>query len=300
MNKVKALLGDYPMTRAIKSGDAVMPGFSFDFLPGKPVSYFRGFMQDFDIDIAEVPIMTYLMAHDRGLPLVLLPAIVLGGSQHGYLFRPAESQIATPADLAGKRVGVRSYSVTTVTWIRDILQREHGVDPGSIEWVTFEPPHIAPRQALPNVTMAPPGASAEGMLAAGDLDAAVLRVVPEGGRFVPVIAEAEQRGLDWQRAESGVQINHMVAVPQAFAEHHPNAVHGFMTALQISAAAEGEAGSIGQESIRHSLELSIDCARRQGIIGRSPSVESLLFHQDRDFPGPGLANQYDFNKGERQ
>ncbi|WP_345790833.1 ABC transporter substrate-binding protein [Devosia litorisediminis] len=272
---VSTLLGDYPITHAFKAA-AATSDVAFDFLPGKPVTYFRRFFQKLDIDIAEVPIMTFLIARERGVPVALLPAIVLGGSQHEYLFRNATSDLGSPADLAGRRIGVRSYSVTTVAWLRDILQREHGVDPSTITWVTFEPPHLPILKDLPNVVAAPAGISCDEMLAVGQLDAAVLRAVPTGRNFVHVIEDPVAAGDAWCKREAGLQINHMVAVPRAFASANPEAVSAFMAGLRASARRAGKENLIGLDSIRHSLELSIQCAVRQGLIHSEPQIDQLF------------------------
>ena len=48
-----------------------------------------------------------------------------------------------PSDLAGKRVGLRAYTVTTATWVRGILAEDYGLDLSKVEWITFEDPHVA-------------------------------------------------------------------------------------------------------------------------------------------------------------
>ena len=43
----------------------------------------------------------------------------------------------TDLDLAGKRVGVRSYAQTTGLWIRGVLRHEYGVDLDKVTWMTL-------------------------------------------------------------------------------------------------------------------------------------------------------------------
>ena len=101
--------------------------------------------------------MTFLLARAHGTPLVLLPAVVLGRFQHPFLVYDRERGPLAPGDLAGRRVGVRSYSVTTGVWVRGILADDWGVDLGRVTWVTFEPPHVAEFRDPPNVERAPAG-----------------------------------------------------------------------------------------------------------------------------------------------
>ena len=50
--------------------------------------------------------------------------------QHSMLAYNPERGPLSPDQLAGKRVGMRSYSVTTATWVRGILADDYGVDLG--------------------------------------------------------------------------------------------------------------------------------------------------------------------------
>src|SRR5205807_2606659 len=79
----------------------------------------------------------------------------------------------SPEQLAGKRIGVRSYSVTTGVWIRGILADDYGVDLASIKWTTFEEPHVAEYRDPAGVQRAPAGKDIMAMLQAGELDVAI-------------------------------------------------------------------------------------------------------------------------------
>src|SRR5207247_2444165 len=114
-------------------------------------SAFKRVVRGMEFDVAELAIVTFLLAKAHGTPLVLLPAVVLGRFQHPYLvYNRARGPLA-PGDLTGRRVGIRSYSVTTVTWLRGILAEDHGVDLDRVTWVTFEEPHVAEFRDPPTV-----------------------------------------------------------------------------------------------------------------------------------------------------
>jgi hypothetical protein len=123
------LLGDYPGTRALRRGDVTSPLVRLAFADVKSASAgFKRAVRDLEFDVAELAIVTFLLAKAHGKPLVLLPAVVLGRFQHPYLVYNHERGRLAPSDLTGRRVGIRSYSVTTVTWLRGILAEEYGVD----------------------------------------------------------------------------------------------------------------------------------------------------------------------------
>jgi len=108
----------------------------------------------------------------RSQPLVLLPATMMGRFQHGTMLRRVAHPL-TPADLPGKRVGVRSYSQTTAVWVRGILQNDYGVDVDRVHWVTFEDGHVPEYREPPGVERAGADKNLLKMLRDGELDAAI-------------------------------------------------------------------------------------------------------------------------------
>src|SRR6266851_5953331 len=122
---VRTLLGDYPVTQPLKKGEVKSPSVSLDFADVKTVSTaFKRVVRNLEFDVAELAIVTFLLAKAHGKPFVLLPAVVVGRFQHPYLVGNRERGRLTPGDLNGRRVGIRSYSVTTVTWLRGILAED--------------------------------------------------------------------------------------------------------------------------------------------------------------------------------
>lgn len=111
-----------PNTRALLSGALSAPGLRLDFRgPLSGPAGFRQMVRAAAFDVSEMPLMTFITARSFGRPLVLLPATVLGRFQHRFLVCRKDSPLSV-GDLAGKRIAGRSYSVTTVTLIRSILQ----------------------------------------------------------------------------------------------------------------------------------------------------------------------------------
>jgi 4,5-dihydroxyphthalate decarboxylase len=134
---LRALLGNYPVTRALRRGDVTSSVVRLEFADVTSASSaFKRVVRNLEFDVAELAIVTFLLAKAHAKPLVLLPAVVLGRFQHPYLVYNRERGHLTPGDLTGRRVGIRSYSVTTVTWLRGILADDWGVDLDRITWIT--------------------------------------------------------------------------------------------------------------------------------------------------------------------
>ena len=199
---MKALLGDYPVTKAFKAKS------SLQFADVKvPNTAFKRVVRDLEFDVAELAIMTFLLAKAHGKPYRLLPAVVSARFQHPLLVSCSSLQ---PKDLEGRRVGQRSYSVTTATWVRGILADDYGVNLDRVKWVTFEEPHVAEFRDPPNATRATGNMTA--MLLAGELDAAIVGEMPKDGRLKPVIPDPAAAAETWRKKNGAIQINHMVTV----------------------------------------------------------------------------------------
>jgi 4,5-dihydroxyphthalate decarboxylase len=208
----------------------------------------------------------------------------MGRFQQPYLvYNPARGPLA-PADLAGRRVGVRSYSVTTGAWVRGILADDHGVDLDRVTWVTMEEAHVAEFRDPPNVERAPAGKDLATLLREGALDAAILGEVPGADSpFKPLIPDPAAAARDWQRRHGAIQINHMVVVTEALARARPDAVR---EAYRLLAEAKRVAGlpapgdldttPFGLEANRRNLEVAIDCVHRQRLIPRRFTVDELF------------------------
>src|SRR5499427_979959 len=141
---VRMLLGDYPLTQAMKKGEMKSGAVNLEFADVKTVSTaFKRVVRNLEFDCSELAIVTFLMAKAYGKPLSLLPAVVMARFQHPHIVYNMERGPLTPADLAGRRVGTRSYTVTTSTWLRTILADDYGVDLNRVKWITFEEAHVA-------------------------------------------------------------------------------------------------------------------------------------------------------------
>ena len=79
--------------------------------------FFKPMVREQKFDVSEIAIGTFLQAKAYGKPLVLLPATMMGRFQHNTLLCRASHPL-TPAELPGKRVGLRAYAQTTGNWVR--------------------------------------------------------------------------------------------------------------------------------------------------------------------------------------
>jgi len=269
---LKTLMGDHPVTKQFKTRT---DKFDFVEVKGSAAQFFKRVVREFEFEVAEMAIMTHLIAKAHGKPYRLLPFVVMARFQHPYLVYNAERGELKPEDLQGKRVGVRSYSVTTGAWIRSILMEDHGVDISRVKWVTFEEAHVAEFRDPANVERAPAGKEIGAMLLAGELDAAIMAAVPTDPRLKPVIRDPEAAGKRWAERHGAIQLNHLVVVKNTVA---PTAADEVYRLLVESKHAAGDPPMLphGVGANRRNFEVAIDVAYKQRLIPRPFSVEELL------------------------
>jgi 4,5-dihydroxyphthalate decarboxylase len=220
-------------------------------------------------------------AYDKGLRL--LPAAMLSRFQHHTCLYDSARGDMRPADLAGKRIGVRSYSQTTAAYIRGIIETDYGVDLSGVQWVTFEDGHVAEAKDPTGVIRAQPGQDITRMLLDGELDAAIYgAAMPDDPRLRSVIPDPDAAALVWHGKHGVIPVNHMIVMTDEVARAHPEAVAEFYRLLEKSKAAAGlpKAGEIdtapfGREANRPCLEMLIAYAVRQNLIPRKLAVDEL-------------------------
>src|SRR5215470_4799446 len=172
--KLNTMLGNYPITKALKSGAARSDLVDLDFVEVKVANnLFKQVVRDAAYDVAELAIVTYLQAKAYGKPYVLLPAVVVSRGQHHTIAYNPDRGALKPSELAGKRIGVRAYTVTTGTWVRGILSSDYGLDINKVEWITFEDPHVAEYHDPAIVKRAPEGKELTQMLLDGEVVAGI-------------------------------------------------------------------------------------------------------------------------------
>src|ERR1700756_5343093 len=98
--RLRTLLGDHACTAALKNGALKSDLISFDFADYSPThTGFKPMVREQAFDVSEMAIVTYLMARSFGKPMVLLPAVVMARSQHGFALYNAKRGTLTPAGL---------------------------------------------------------------------------------------------------------------------------------------------------------------------------------------------------------
>jgi 4,5-dihydroxyphthalate decarboxylase len=272
--RLRTLLGDHPCTAALKNGAVKSDSVAFDFVDYSPTNKgFKPMVREGAFDVSEMAIVTYLMAKSFAKPMVLLPDVVVARFQHGYALYNAKQGTLKPADLNGKRIGIRSFTTTTGAWLRGILANDHGVDLNSVDWVTFEDAHVA--EYVDTTKRAPAGKQIIQMLLDGELDL-VLGEKVEHPDLKPLFADVAAEEQAWFAKHAVVPINHMVVVSKALTDNHPEVAREVHRLLTESAARSPAGPRFEPAEMQRSLQTITRYAAQQQLIASEFAVDELF------------------------
>jgi 4,5-dihydroxyphthalate decarboxylase len=276
---LSAAMGIYPRTRALKDGAIASALLRLNFADIPIISRaFKPMVREGRFDVSEMAIATFLQARAMGRPLVLLPVVLAGRFQQSALLCRTDSAIHSPADLAGKRIGVRAYSQTTGMWLRGIIAEEGGPHPEECRWITFEDAHVAGIADPPWAERAAPAQDMMAMLRTGELDAVIVgNDVPDDSGLRTVWPDpGAAAAAFWQRHRI-VPVNHMLTVSRDLADRRPELVAELLRMIRASAAPvpPGEHGAppASREALRPVLALALRYMNEQGMLPRPLTPE---------------------------
>lgn len=261
---LRTAIGRYHHVQALRDGTVRSARLSFEMVEVEPIIHaFRRMVRELTFDVCEIALATHAQAHAVGKPITALPIVLRGGFHHGAIVCRRDAAIDGPADLPGRRIGVRAYSQTTGVWVRGILSSEYGVDPHGVTWVTTEDAHVAEYRDPPNVVRAAAGRTLRQLLLAGEIDAAVGIGDVEPNEVRTVIPDADAVAAAWFRKSGIYPVNHVLAVKSDLLAREPW-LAGELFAL-FTAARERAAAAIGDDGFA-----------RHGMAANHASIEMLL------------------------
>ena len=273
---LRTALGKSPLVRALKDGSVTSDRVGFEFVEVDPVTRaFRRMTRAMEFDLCEIALTTHAQARAYGKPITALPVVLLRGLHHGALICRRDSPLRGPADLVGKRIGVRAWSQTTGVWVRGILQHEYGIAPDSMTWVTEEDAHVQEFVDPRFVQRIAPGQDLRTMLLAGEIDAAIaLTIDPAAVRSV--IPDADAAAAEWSRRTGVYPINHVVVVKDALLAQHSWLAGELMRLFAASKQRADDSVPYGIDANRPAIELLMRYAAEQKLIPRAYGVEELF------------------------
>lgn len=179
-------------------------------------------MLKLDFDAAEMSTAHYLVARQRGIPIVALPVFLNRLFPHSFLYKNRNSGIKGPEDLVGKKVGVPQHQATRPMWVRGVFEDVYGVKRTDVTWVTDFPEKmdlaVAPGV---KVERAPEGKTNADLLAEGKLAAAMCWHPPQYDNVVPLFDDTKAEEIRYYKQTGLFPIMHTVVVKQEIIDRHP-------------------------------------------------------------------------------
>lgn len=278
---LRTLLGDYPNTHAVRHGTVTSPHvpLAFDDVP-VPHKAFKRVVRDLEFDVAEIALMTFLMARSRDAALKLLPVVVFSRNPLPHLVCDRSRGRLTPGGLPECRIAVRSYTTTTAVWIRALVADQFGVDTNRAQWITLDEGHVAGVSDPPNVRRDTSGADLITMLRDGIADAVIVDPVPADPRFVPVVSDPEAAFRTWGETHGARTLNHVIVVRESLADDEEimsELYRLFRASRELGGSAVDLASvPLGFEANRRNLEAAIAAADAQHLLARPLNVDDLV------------------------
>jgi 4,5-dihydroxyphthalate decarboxylase len=308
---------DNDRTRAVIDGRIGIEGCDVTRLVLEPAEMFARACRYAEFDVTELSFSSYMRMVDIGeSPYIAVPAFLSRAFRHSSFYVRTDRDIRSPADLAGRTVGVPEYQMTAALWLRGMLQDDFGVKPTDIHWRTGgqEQPGREERMpvSIPGLDLEPisEGKTLSGMLAAGEIDAMLsartpsvyLQKAPHVDRLFPQYKGVEQA---YFKKTGFFPIMHLVGIRTALVEKYPwlpASVFKTMIAskaigmeklsnlAQLAVALpwmEAEAAATrelmgndywryGIKESRHEIEVMTRYAHEQGLTRRRLTVEELF------------------------
>jgi 4,5-dihydroxyphthalate decarboxylase len=307
-------VADYHRTRPLLDGEVKMEGIKPNFHPAaRGEACLRPIYEEFDV--AEMSLSWYVMARARNEPVYALPIFPLRMFVQAYIFCGANSGIAEPRDLIGKRVGMDLYRLTVGLWSRGILEEHYGVKPDQIHWFTSQA-EGAGFQIPSGVKVTLANEDVEDMLLHGAVDAVIAPNVLESFRagdprvrrlFTPCRPVIER-----YFADTGIfPITHTVVVGERLLRREPwiadriieafdaadavcRAEYDYPKRLSFPTAVlllDEEAQRFGKNPWQnglalnaHTLETFMRYAAAQGYVPRAPSLGEVFWPEAKQLP----------------
>jgi 4,5-dihydroxyphthalate decarboxylase len=231
--KLTVTCGDFDRTRRLMDGRVQIEGVDVEIVAGASEAMFSRAFADAPYDVSELSFSNFMYHTRKGsCAYVGLPVFPSRAFRHSTIYVRTD-RVHGPADLKGKRVGVREYSNTASLVARGMLQDDHGVLATDISWVVGD----IDRPERPTITVPslPSGFDVQpaaghrllsDMLVSGDLDAIVaydpprcfLEGVPGVARLFTDHVAAERSYF----AKTGIfPIMHLMGLRGSIAEREP-------------------------------------------------------------------------------
>ena len=246
--KITLACWNYDRTRALMDGTVRPEGVDLTYRMAFVAEIFERMVRNKEFEVSELGLTFYLRSLElEDPPFIAIPVFPLRFFRHAAVFVNTASGIASPKDLAGKKVGeLLCYGHDSGIWSKGIFKDDYAVPTDSYtyyvgniddhplpkwDWLPFgAPPGVRLNQLRPGQTL-------NAMLEAREIDALYSAIVPQAVlRGSPKVKrlfddyEAVER--DYFRRTSIFPIMHTVVIRRDVYQKHPWLAQSMCKAFQ--------------------------------------------------------------------
>lgn len=216
---------DHDRTMPLHDGRVTVPGVTLESVVAPTQTLFPVAVQEARHDITELSVSSYLLQVARGeAAYTAVPAFVSRAFRHAGFFARRGAGIDSPADFAGRRIGVPEYQMTAALWMRGILSDDYGVPAEAIHWRTGALDAGVRRErlplALPEGMLVEPiaeGETLQGLLLEGEIDGMLAPKPPQAflegdADIVRLFPDFEAAEREWHARTGFFPIMHLIAI----------------------------------------------------------------------------------------
>ena len=245
--------GRYDRTTPLLTGEVTVEGLDLKYIAiDSPREIFDRMAGGEAFDLSEMSLSEYMSRYVAGdCPFVALPVFPSRVFRHSMI-AVNRHRINTPADLAGKRIGVPLYTMTAAVYVRGLLQHDYNVDLSGVQWVQGSINHasghgnptVMPLLKPVNIEVNDSCRSLSELFDAGELDAVSgtdmpdsMRTNPDLVRLFPDFRAVEQ---DYYRRTHIFPIMHTVVIRRSVYEKDPSIGPRLFAAFEAAKACAWE------------------------------------------------------------
>ena len=169
----------YDRTQALHDGRVGIDGYSSTVIEEPLEDMFAKAFGSAEYEVSELSLSNYLrMCVDGSCAYQGIQIFPSRSFRHGAFYVLNASDIRQPADLVGRRIGVREFSMTAALAARGALRDQFGVESDQVSWIVGDV-DTREREEIPlprlfkelSIEVAKEGALLDKMLLAGEIDA---------------------------------------------------------------------------------------------------------------------------------
>lgn len=306
----------YDYLQPLREGKAEAKGIALNFLTVESGIRHQRMYHHGEYDACEFSMSSYLVARGQDIDwLQAIPFFPRRMFGHKFCFTRGEAPFKKPADLKGRRIGIRSYENTLAFVVKGMFMRDYALPLQEVSWVCVNPELVGHRPP-PNIKIEhlPGGKKLEDLLLAGEIDAEVEPDLPLGwlqgkSRLERLFPNFERSERDYYQKTRVFPIMHPIVIKKEILDNDPWVATSLFEAFSESrrlyndfmqqphrlsfawarSYLEAEKAFFGRDPFpqglranRHDVETLLQFGLEQGMLARPLTVEEIFTPNTRD------------------